>query len=125
MSETGAVPGYFEAMKAHDWPALRACLTDDFTRDGPYEEHVFGDPDGYIRFLAELLPTLRGQVVELTRLSRDGDVVYSELTETIERDGKLHTIRGCAAFELVPDGRIRHVEVFVRRLPRAQEAPAA
>jgi len=121
----GAVPRYFEAMMAHDWSALRSCLTEDFTRDGPYEEHVFGDPETYIRFLADLLPTLRGQVVELTRLRRDGDVVYSELTETIEVDGKPHTIRGCASFELADDGLIRHVEVFVRRLPRAQEAPAA
>jgi hypothetical protein len=121
----GAVPQYFEAMKSYDWAVLRACLTDDFTRDGPYEGHVFGDPDTYIRFLADLLPTLRGQVVELTRLSRADDVVYSELTETIEVDGKPHTIRGCAAFELSGDGRIRHVEVFVRRLPRAEEAPPA
>jgi hypothetical protein len=110
-----AVTRYHEAMAAHDWPALRATLADGFTRVGPYEEHVFADPDAYTAFLADLLPRLRGHEVAITRISDAGDVVHVELTETVALEAGRSTVRVCAAFSLDADGRIAHVEVFVRR----------
>jgi hypothetical protein len=112
-----AVVRYHEAMAAHDWPALRATLSDGFTRVGPYEEHAFADADAYTAFLADLLPRLRGHEVAITRVSEAGEVVHVELTETVELDGRPSTVRVCAAFTMERDGRIGHIEVFVRRPP--------
>jgi len=106
---------YFDAMHGHDWTAVRGCLSDDFSRVGPYPEHVFEDPDGYVAFLAALLPGLRGHSVDVTRVTCAGPVVHVEATERVELEGVPRTVRIAAAFDLAGDGRIRHVEVFVRR----------
>jgi ketosteroid isomerase-like protein len=108
---------YFRAMAVHDWATLRSCLTDDFTRVGPYEEHDFRDPESYVRFLADVLPALVSHEVDLTRITHADDVAYVDLTETIYVAGAATAVRVCCAFELAPDHRIRHIEVFVRRPP--------
>ena len=109
------VERYFEAMMAHDWAAVRACLSDDFTRVGPYPEHAWDDPDGYVAFLSGLLPGLRAHAVDVTRVTGDGSVFHAEATERVELDTGPSTVRVSAAFDLADDGRIRRVEVFVRR----------
>jgi ketosteroid isomerase-like protein len=113
----GVVERYFAAMMAHDWDGLRACLADDFSRDGPYPEHAWRGPDAYVAFVSGLLPGLRNHGVEVTRITPAGHVVHAELTETVELEGRQSTVRIANAFEVTADGRIRHVEVFVRRPP--------
>lgn len=109
------VAEYLDAMMRHDWPALRACLADDFERVGPYPEHVFPEPDGYVAFLAELLPTIPGHTVTVDRALSAGDLAYVEVTERLTTaDGPLRS-RVCMAVELAPDGRLRRVEAFLRR----------
>jgi len=112
---TETVARYFTSMMEHDWPALRSCLADDFSRVGPYAEHVWNDPEEYVAFVSGLLPGLRKHGVEVTRVSGDGAVVHAEATETVELDGRQSTVRIAAVFDLDDGGRIRHVEVFVRR----------
>lgn len=109
------VAEYLDAMTRHDWPALRACLTDDFERVGPFPEHVFPEPDGYVAFLADLLPTIADHTVTIDRaLTADG-LCYVEVTERLTTpDGPLVS-RVCMAVELSPDGRLRRVEAFLRR----------
>jgi ketosteroid isomerase-like protein len=109
------VARYFDAMSRHDWTELRSCLADGFSRVGPYEDHAWPDPETYMAFLAELLPTLKGQRVEITRTIEDGSYVHVNATETIEVDGAPHAVRVAATFTLDDDDRIEHVEVFVRR----------
>jgi hypothetical protein len=104
-------------MVAHDWEALRACLCDDFSRDGPYPEHAWRNADEYVAFVRGLLPGLRNHGVSVTRVTGTGDVVHAELTETVELEGRQSTVRIANAFDLAADGRIQHVEVFVRRPP--------
>jgi ketosteroid isomerase-like protein len=111
------VQRYFASMMEHDWPGLRLCLTDDFVRVGPSPEHVWEGPDTYVAFVSGLLPGLRGHGVDVTRVTGDGDIVHAELTETVELDGRQSTVRISAAFDVTDDGRIRHVEVFLRRPP--------
>ena len=117
-----SVARYFDSMAAHDWTTFRSCLTDDFTRVGPYEDHTFPDPDAYVGFLATSLPALESQQVDVTRVNRDGDTVHVEVTESVVLPGGTpSTVRVSGTFELAADGRIRFVEVFVRRpRPEAQ-----
>lgn len=111
---------YFDAMARRDWPSIRACLSEDFGRRGPYEDHAWDDPDSYVAFLADLLPTLEGQKVEITDWLEEGSRVHVNVTETIQVEGAPHTVRCAATFDLAPDGRIRRNEVFVRRLSRSE-----
>lgn len=111
---------YFEAMERHDWATLRACLAEEFSRRGPYEEHAWDDPDSYVTFLRDLLPSLTGQRVQITESFEAGDRVQVNVTETIVVDGAPHSVRVAATFELDRDGRIAKKEVFVRRLTAAE-----
>ncbi len=117
MGGADVVQRYFAAMTAHDWDGLRACLADDFSRDGPYPEHAWRGPDEYVAFVSGLLPGLKDHGVEVTRVTGDGTVVHAELTETVLLEGGRSTVRISNAFDISDDGRIRHVEVFVRRPP--------
>ena len=111
------VARYFAAMERHDWGGLRSCLSDSFSRVGPYEEHSWSTPDDYVAFLRDLLPTLEGQKVEVTDVMDDGLLVQVNVTETIEVQGSPHTVRVAGTFRLDENDRIEHIEVFVRRLP--------
>jgi ketosteroid isomerase-like protein len=115
---------YFDAMRRQDWTALRGCLADDFTRVGPYEDHAWADPETYVAFLADLLPTLKGQTVEITGTIQDGVDVHVNATETIEMDGSPHAVRVGVTFRLDDADRIAHVEVFVRRFSTMETTTA-
>jgi predicted SnoaL-like aldol condensation-catalyzing enzyme len=110
------VDRYFAAMERHDWEELRSCLSDSFSRVGPYEEHEWATPDDYVAFLGDLLPTLKGQRVEITEVIEEGRLVQVNLTETTEVQGSPHTVRVAGTFRLDQQDRIEHIEVFVRRL---------
>ena len=102
-------------MKVHDWTAVRASLADQFERVGPFPEHQFTDPDVYTHFLADLLPTIEGHTVEITRAHTIGDVSYVTIREGLRRDGtdvESHVLLAC---DLDPDGRITRIEAFLRR----------
>ena len=109
------VAEYLDTMVRHDWSALRACLTDDFERVGPYTEHVFPDPDGYVAFLASVLPAIVDHSVTVDRSLTVDSLCYVEVTERLTTaDGPLVS-RVCMAVDLAPDGRLRRVEAFLRR----------
>jgi predicted SnoaL-like aldol condensation-catalyzing enzyme len=111
------VDRYFAAMGRHDWDELRGCLADSFSRVGPYEEHVWDDPDDYVHFLRELLPTLKGQKVEVTDVIEEGLLVHVNATETLEMNGSPHAVRLAATFRMNFDDQVEHIEIFARRLP--------
>lgn len=113
---------YFDAMARRDWSAIRACLSENFQRRGPYEDHAWDDPDSYIAFLTALLPGLQGQKVEITDWLVEGSRVHVNVTETIQVDGAPHTVRCAATFDLDQGGRIERNEVFVRRLTPSERA---
>ena len=110
------VAHYFESMSRHDWTGLRECLSDQFSRVGPYEDHHWSNPEAYLDFLRELLPGIEGQKVQVTQTIEEGSVVHVNATETIQRDGAPHSVRVAATFQMNDDDRIDHIEVFVRRL---------
>jgi SnoaL-like domain len=95
------VDRYFAAMDRHDWVELRSCLSDSFRRVGPYEEHVWDDPDDYLVFLQTLI--------------EQGPMVHVNVTETIAVEGSPHVARVAVTFRMSPHDQIEDIEVFVRR----------
>jgi hypothetical protein len=104
-----------EALVAGDWDTFADCLVDDgFTRVGPFGD-VKATKAEYVAFLADLMPTLPGYSMDVTRVTYAGDVAFAELSETVEVDGTPLRTPECLTFELSDDGtRIRRVEVFTQ-----------
>ncbi len=111
-----AVDRYFEALHAHDWPAMRACLADDFIRRGPYADNWYPDPDLYVAYLAEVLPTYVNHSIEVTRRRATDGVVTAEWTERMGPDEARNAVRVCLVMELDADGKIARIEAFLRKL---------
>ena len=105
---------YLAALVAGDWETFAECLTDEgFTRVGPYGD-VKATKADYVAFLRDLMPTLPGYSMDVTRVTYAGPVAFAELSETVEVDGAPLRTPECLTFELAEDGRIRRVEVFTQ-----------
>jgi ketosteroid isomerase-like protein len=106
---------YLDALVAGDWDTFAGCLADDgFTRVGPFGD-VKPTKAEYVAFLTELMPTLPGYSMDVTRVTYSGSLAFAELSETVEVDGTPLRTPECLTFELSADGeRIRRVEVFTQ-----------
>ena len=117
----GPVERYLDAIVAHDWDALAACLADDgFTRIGPWGDE-YPDKAEYVAFIADLMPKLPGYEMRVDRVTYAGDgrLAVAELTETVEVDGRPHPTPEALVFDLDGEGdgaRIRRIQVFVQTL---------
>jgi ketosteroid isomerase-like protein len=111
----GVIERYLRALVAGDWSTFSDCLADDgFTRVGPYGD-TYSTKGEYVRFLSELMPTLAGYEMEISRVTyAEGGMAFAELSETVEVDGTPLRTPECLAFELTDDARIRRVEVFTQ-----------
>jgi ketosteroid isomerase-like protein len=110
----GLIETYLDALVAGDWDTFAGCLADDgFTRVGPYGD-VKATKAEYVGFLSDLMPTLPGYSMDVTRVTYAGDLAFAELSETVEVDGTPLRTPECLTFELAGDGRIRRVEVFTQ-----------
>jgi ketosteroid isomerase-like protein len=117
----GVVERYLDAIGAHDWDALAACLADDgFVRIGPWGDE-YPDKAEYVAFIADLMPRLPGYELRVDRVtySADGRVAVVELSETVEVDGKPHRTPEALVFDVDggrENGRIRRIQVFIQTL---------
>jgi hypothetical protein len=110
----GVIERYLAAMVAGEWDAFADCLADDgFTRVGPYGDVKPTKPE-YVAFLSELMPTLPGYSMDVTRVTYARPLAFAELSETVEVDGTPLRTPECLTFELTDDDRIRRVEVFTQ-----------
>ncbi len=111
----GVIERYLRALDEGDWSTFADCLADHgFTRVGPYGDTYSSKAD-YVAFLSDLMPTLAGYVLEVSRITDAGDgLAFAELAETVEVDGTPLRTPECLTFELTDDGRIRRVEVFTQ-----------
>src|SRR4051794_12920097 len=107
MSEAVAVVRrYLDAMVAHDWQGLAACLAPDVVRLGPYGDDYQG-VDEYVAFLRRTLESLDGYVMRVDRVSAVGsDVVLAELSETVSVDGSRLETPEALVFDIATDRRI-------------------
>jgi hypothetical protein len=111
----GLIERYLDSLVAGDWDTFASCLADDdFIRVGPFGD-VKTTKAEYVAFLSELMPTLPGYSMDVTRVTYAGDVAFAELSETVEVDGTPLRTPECLTFELTDDhDRIRRVEVFTQ-----------
>lgn len=122
----GVIERYLRTMVEGDWETFADCLADEgFTRVGPFGD-VKPTKAEYVAFLSELMPTLPGYSMDVTRVTYAGDLAFAELSEVVEVDGTPLRTPECLTFELTDDGRIRHVEVFTQtRAPVAGQSTSA
>lgn len=104
------VERYLDAITAHDWDALRACLRDDVVRVGPFDDEYRGC-DVYIEFLSRLMPTLPGYAMEVSRVTYADRMAFAELAETVAGVRTDEVL----VFEL-DRGRIARVDIFIKTL---------
>src|SRR6478735_3644356 len=111
----GVIETYLDALVDGDWDTFADCLADEgFTRVGPFGD-VKATKDEYVAFLSDLMPTLPGYSMDVTRVTYAGDLAFAELSETVEVDGVPLRTPECLTFELTADGtRIQRVEVFTQ-----------
>jgi ketosteroid isomerase-like protein len=117
----GVIERYLQALVEGDWATFAGCLADDgFTRVGPFGDTYSSKPE-YVAFLSELMPTLAGYELHVSRVTYADGVAFAELSETVEVDGTRLRTPECLTFELAGDGRIQRVEVFTQtRAPIAR-----
>jgi ketosteroid isomerase-like protein len=111
----GVIERYLHALVDGDWTTFASCLADDgFTRVGPFGD-TYSTKADYVAFLTDLMPTLPGYEMEVSRVTYSDDgLAFAELSETVEVDGTPLRTPECLTFELTDDGRIRRVEVFTQ-----------
>lgn len=118
MNPEDVLERYFQAMRDHDWDALRECVSEGIRRTGPYLDVVDGR-DAYADFLAGIVPTLQNyelRVHDTKRLEGGGAVV--RLSEFLDVDGVATEHPEMLLFEFDADGRIDRVDIYLKRPPR-------
>jgi ketosteroid isomerase-like protein len=117
----GVVERYLDAITAHNWDALAACLADDgFVRVGPWGDEYAAKAE-YVAFIADLMPKLPGYEMRVDRVTYSADqrLAVVELSETVDVDGQPHRTPEAIVFDLDGDrehGRIRRIQVFIQTL---------
>ncbi len=112
------VERYFDALRRRDFDALADTLAEDVCRIGPYRDEVRGR-DAYLGFLADVLPTLPGHAIAVSRYHRveDGSV-FAELEETVEVEGVPTAFPEAIRFGFDDARRIDAVDVYLKQPPR-------
>jgi limonene-1,2-epoxide hydrolase len=113
------VDDYLSALARHDWPTLRATLSDErLVRIGPFCDRVEG-ADAYVEFLRKVMPALRGYLLDIKRSSSIEGRTFVELSEHVEVQGRPIEYPECILFEVGQDGKISDVRVFMMTPPEA------
>jgi len=110
---------YFDALRAHDWGALAACLAADVHRTGPYLDEVRGRQP-YVDFLSRVLPTLSNYELNVARirpLAPRSAIV--ELSETVDVGGARKEFPEALLFDFDAQGLIARIDVYIKQPPGA------
>ena len=112
---------YLDGVAGQDWDVVSECLAAGVRRVGPFGD-VYEGRDDYLAFLRRIMPTLAGYRMDVERVLHlgDGTAAVAELSETVELDGRTVRTPESLVFDLDPDGRIRHIAIYIQ-----QDAPAA
>lgn len=113
---TGAatVARYLEAVVSHDWATLRATVSEDVVRIGPFGDTYRGR-ETYVAFLADLMPRLEAYAMRVDRVLESGSVVCVELTETVAMEGTPTDTAESLVFDLDSSGTIAAIAIYIRQ----------
>lgn len=111
------VERFLLALTDHDWVALADCLADGLVRVGPYGD-TYESKESYLSFISDLMPTLPGYSMDITRVTYGDGVAFAELSETVAVGGAPLRTPECVTFDLTADGRIGRIEVFTQNWPQ-------
>lgn len=111
------VERYLEAVSAHKWDDARDCLADEVVRVGPFGDTYRGR-DTYLESLREIMESLKGYRMDVGKivLSDDGRTVTTELTETVEMDGRIVVTPECLVFDLDRSGLIEGIRIYIQQI---------
>jgi hypothetical protein len=113
---------YLETMVAHDFEAMAACLAEDVVRVGPFGD-TYTPRDPYVAMLSELMPTLPGYSMEISRVIDAGALVVVELSETVEVNGEPLVTPEALVFEIDGAGLIAHISIYIQTPGQTPLAP--
>ena len=107
---------YLDMIVARDWDAVATCLADDVVRVGPFGD-TYTPKAPYLAFLSELMPTLEGYSMDVTRVAATGSVVVAELSETVTLDGTEVVTPEALVFDMDDATKIAHIAIYIQRRP--------
>jgi hypothetical protein len=112
---SAVVESYLDAIVGHDWDALRAAVTDDIVRVGPFGD-TFTGRDDYVGFISSLMPTLPGYGMDVSSVTYvdGGSRAVVELAETVEVDGAPTITREVLVLELTGE-QISRIDIYIQR----------
>lgn len=112
---------YFQALRDHHWNAVRACVSADVHRTGPYADVVVGR-EAYARFLAEVIPTLANYELRVHSIDRTecGDA-WVKLSEFLDVEGRRTEHPEALHFGFDGEGLISRVDIYLKRLPPSSD----
>jgi hypothetical protein len=108
---------YLYAVASQDWETVRACLTPDVVRYGPFGDDFSGRTD-YVLYLQRTMPALPGYRMTIDRVSQlSDDRAMVELRETIVLETGPLVTHECLTFEVGSDGLLAKIAVYIRQAP--------
>ncbi len=113
---------YLRAMAAHDWDGMAACLAPDVYRVGPYGD-VYTPREPYVEFIAGIIPTLPGYVMEVHRVVYAGRIGVAELSETVVLDGAPLRTDEALVFDIDEAGLLSRIAVYIQTSNAARKRP--
>ena len=114
--EGRVVERYLDAIAAQDWEVVRALVSDQVVRLGPYGD-TFRGRAAYVSYLAQLMPTLEGYAMDLTRVTYldDGRRAFAELTEHVTMNGKPTVTAEVLIIDLDEARQVSRIEIYIRQ----------
>ena len=125
VADEGCIQDYLSAIVAHDWGKVRAYVTEDVVRIGPYGD-TFRGRETYVSYLERLMPKLEGYAMEVRRITYadDGRSAFAELTERVTVNGTPTVTEEVLVFAVDSTSLIERVEIYIRQSGTAPPRPS-
>ena len=113
----GAAEDYISYYGAREWQQMRTVFDhSDFKRTG-YND-VFTDPDEYVDFLEEIVPTMGADYelkIERIVYAPGEKVAFGQFIEHLELKGSMTDLPETIIFDLNDEGLIRRMSLYLKQ----------
>ena len=104
---------YLDAVADQDWETASGCLGANVRRVGPFGDTYEGRT-AYLNYLRDLMPSLAGYRMQISRLIEAGPVVVVELSETIMDNGQALETAESLVFDVDEEGLIARISIYIQ-----------